>query len=167
MVAIGGLLLQQAREDCPEAIRDAIFDGRDIVSWQRSNAFQQVALKRIVADVLVTCGCDLPRADLRVARRTFSEHAAAAALAAAATAAAPSATSGSARLGEGGGDCWTSVMGHPVASATLSAGSSSGAASRRTSGMWRSCVLSEGGASGSRLGGGSSGRGGIPGISKD
>uniref|UniRef100_A0A7S3T2Z1 TIR domain-containing protein n=1 Tax=Emiliania huxleyi TaxID=2903 RepID=A0A7S3T2Z1_EMIHU len=70
----GGLPLQQARRDCPEAIRDEIFGtSRPVVSWQRSDAFQQVALKRIVAEVLVACGCDLPRSDLRVARRSSDD----------------------------------------------------------------------------------------------
>uniref|UniRef100_A0A7S3T1A3 TIR domain-containing protein n=1 Tax=Emiliania huxleyi TaxID=2903 RepID=A0A7S3T1A3_EMIHU len=64
----GGLPLEQARRDCPEPLREAVFSGRPIVSWQRSDAFQQIALKRIVAEVLVACGCDLPRS---VARRNL------------------------------------------------------------------------------------------------
>ena len=58
MAAIGGLSLLQAMRDCPEAIRDEIFGkSRPVVSWQRSEAFQQVALKRIVVEVVLASGC--------------------------------------------------------------------------------------------------------------
>lgn len=61
--------MEQATRECPEALREHVFGGRQVVSWQRAKAFQLVALKRIVAEVLAVCGSAVPQSSRPMSKR--------------------------------------------------------------------------------------------------
>jgi len=62
----GGAPFDVLREDCPEELREALFDGRDVIGWYRIQDFQVVALKDIARAVLLASPSYLSQQELSV-----------------------------------------------------------------------------------------------------
>ena len=44
----GGAPIQQLMQECAEDMREFVFEGREVILWQRTRDFQLVSLKMIV-----------------------------------------------------------------------------------------------------------------------